>query len=110
MRRARRDAPGGSAHAQARGDRLDDAHDGAVDLRAPVRSRRQPLVGRAAGRDLGAPGATDARHVPWLAERVAKEKPFVGYHAAIALLAAARTLPEGDLPQVGEVVSSHAPP
>jgi tetratricopeptide (TPR) repeat protein len=31
-------------------------------------------------------------HLPWLTERIAVEKPFIGYHAAIALLNAARNL------------------
>ncbi len=31
-------------------------------------------------------------YLDWLAERLAPEKPFVGYHAALALVAAARTL------------------
>ena len=31
-------------------------------------------------------------YLDWLAERVAEEKPFIGYHAAVALLVAARTL------------------
>jgi hypothetical protein len=38
----------------------------------------------------------DARYLDWLAERLdnpAVEKPFVGYHAAVALLEAVRTLP-----------------
>ncbi len=33
-----------------------------------------------------------AGHLEWLAERLAPEKPFVGYHAALALFTAARTL------------------
>lgn len=35
----------------------------------------------------------DVRYLDWLAERMSTEKPFVGYHAAVALLAAARELP-----------------
>jgi hypothetical protein len=34
----------------------------------------------------------NADHLPWLTERIAVEKPFIGYHAAIALLNAARNL------------------
>jgi hypothetical protein len=36
-------------------------------------------------------------YITWLAERMVVEKPFVAYHAAVALLAATRTLPETDL-------------
>jgi hypothetical protein len=42
----------------------------------------------------------DERHLRWLAERLATEKPFIGYHAALALLAAARQLDDDQLPQV----------
>src|SRR5262249_9573268 len=31
-------------------------------------------------------------YLEWLSERLAPEKPFVGYHAALALIAAARVL------------------
>jgi hypothetical protein len=34
----------------------------------------------------------DPKYLPWLAERLPVEKPFVGYHAALALLSAVRTL------------------
>ena len=34
----------------------------------------------------------NAEYLGWLAERLAPEKPFVGYHAALALFTAARTL------------------
>jgi hypothetical protein len=34
----------------------------------------------------------NTRFLPWLAERIEQEKPFVGYHAALALLSAARTV------------------
>ena len=33
----------------------------------------------------------NADHLPWLAERISVEKAFIGYHAAIALLNAARS-------------------
>jgi hypothetical protein len=46
----------------------------------------------------------DPGYLPWLVERIAAEKPFIGYHAAVALLAAARELPDGDLPQVEEAL------
>jgi hypothetical protein len=36
--------------------------------------------------------APDPDYLVWLADRPASEKPFVGYHAAVALLAAARDL------------------
>ena len=41
----------------------------------------------------------DAKHLDWLAERLDNpdvEKPFIGYHAAVALLEAARSLPIED--------------
>jgi hypothetical protein len=31
-------------------------------------------------------------HLDWLASRLSKEKPFIGYHASVALLSAVRTL------------------
>src|SRR5262249_23060775 len=34
----------------------------------------------------------DSRYLTWLAERLSVEKPFLGYHAAKALLSAARRL------------------
>jgi hypothetical protein len=42
----------------------------------------------------------DGQHVGWLAERMVPEKPFVAYHAAVALLAAARELRGDQLAQV----------
>ena len=42
----------------------------------------------------------DVRYVEWLAGRLAPEKPFVGYHAALGLLSAARSLDIEDLPRV----------
>jgi hypothetical protein len=38
-----------------------------------------------------------AEFLEWLADRLLAEKPFVGYHAALALLTAARRLEPGDL-------------
>lgn len=35
--------------------------------------------------------APDAEYIEWLADRVARERPFLGYHAAVALLTAVRT-------------------
>lgn len=46
----------------------------------------------------------EPEYLPWLVERIAAEKPFIGYHAAVALLAAARELPDGDLPRVEEAL------
>jgi hypothetical protein len=34
-----------------------------------------------------------AEMIPWLADRLIEEKPFIGYHAALALDAAAAALP-----------------
>jgi hypothetical protein len=42
--------------------------------------------------------------VPWLAERIEQEKPFVGYHSAWALRHAARKLPLSALPPVAEAI------
>jgi hypothetical protein len=47
----------------------------------------------------------DPRYLSWLVDRIESEKPFIGYHAAVALLAAARELPPGDLPAVGEALA-----
>lgn len=43
-------------------------------------------------------------YVNWLAERVCVEKPFIGYHAALALLEAVRALPPEDLDQVARAL------
>jgi hypothetical protein len=49
-----------------------------------------------AGKRLGAISLLEAiptsSYLPWLAERVASEKPFMAYHATVALLNAARNL------------------
>jgi len=46
----------------------------------------------------------DPEYLPWLVDRIAAEKPFIGYHAAVALLAAARELPNDDLPLVEDAL------
>jgi Effector-associated domain 1 len=43
-------------------------------------------------------------HLVWLSERVHAEKPFIGYHAALALREAALELAPADLPQVQAAV------
>jgi hypothetical protein len=48
----------------------------------------------------------DVRHLGWLADRVRDEKPFVGYHAALGLLAAARSLDVDDLTHVQEALEA----
>ena len=48
------------------------------------------------GRDVG----PDPAWLPWLADRIAAEKPFIGYHAAVALLSAARAVPDESLDAV----------
>ncbi len=67
------------------------------------------LVGStSAGRRLVAVAALqalpDPEYLPWLVERVYSEKPFLGYHAAVALLAAARTLPDRDIDAIDQAV------
>lgn len=42
----------------------------------------------------------DVRYLDWLAERFSVEKPFIAYHAALALLGAARELPHDELGQL----------
>lgn len=44
-------------------------------------------------------------HLTWLGERIPAERPFIGYHAALALLAAARALDVKDLPRVRDVIT-----
>jgi hypothetical protein len=48
----------------------------------------------------------DVGRLPWLAERIAAEKPFIGYHAAVALVAAARELPQHQLPDVASAIDA----
>ena len=73
----------------------------------------QPLLGELAASD--SPGARlaavstlqalpQASFIDWLGERVVVEKPFIGYHAALALLSAARALDIADLPKVRQAV------
>jgi hypothetical protein len=61
-----------------------------------------------AGARLAAVSLLEARpnveYLNWLAERLAPEKPFVGYHAALALFAAARTLEQEYRQQVREAI------
>ena len=45
-----------------------------------------------------------AAHIDWLAERVCVEKPFIGYHAALALLDTTPHLPFAQLSQVAAAV------
>jgi threonine synthase len=42
----------------------------------------------------------DAESLDWLAERMGTEKPFIEYHAAVALLSAARSLDDSIRPRV----------
>lgn len=62
------------------------------------------IQSRSAGERLAAVSTLEAipevGYLPWLAERLRSEKPFVGYHAALALLSAARSLDVEDLPNV----------
>jgi hypothetical protein len=44
-------------------------------------------------------------HLTWLGERLAAERPFIGYHAALALLTAARMLDVKDLPRVRDAIA-----
>jgi hypothetical protein len=46
-----------------------------------------------------------ADRLDWLAERLPAEKAFIGYHAALALLTAARMLDVEDLPEVRDAVA-----
>lgn len=62
------------------------------------------ITSKSAGERLAAVATLQAipevSHLPWLAERLGSEKPFVGYHAALGLLSAARSLDIEDLPKV----------
>lgn len=42
----------------------------------------------------------DQNYLQWLAERLDVEKPFIGYHAAVALLSAARVLEQSHRPSI----------
>ncbi|WP_154794122.1 DUF4062 domain-containing protein [Occultella kanbiaonis] len=46
----------------------------------------------------------DAAYLDWLGERMPAEQPFLGYHAAVALLVAARDLPVESLDQVAHAL------
>jgi transcription initiation factor IIF auxiliary subunit len=48
----------------------------------------------------------NAAHLNWLADRIATEKPFIGYHASQALLTAARSLSSSNRKEVKEAISS----
>ena len=48
--------------------------------------------------------APEKRHLSWLAERLREERPFVGYHAAVALERAAERLEESALPAIKEAI------
>jgi Domain of unknown function (DUF4062) len=63
-----------------------------------LKTSDRPGLRLAAVSTLEAIPASD--HVDWLAERLCDEAPFVGYHAAIALLTAARELPPEHLEQL----------
>ncbi len=44
-------------------------------------------------------------YLDWLADRVATDHPFIGYHAAVALQVAARTLESKHRPAVGQAIA-----
>jgi serralysin len=46
----------------------------------------------------------DPKHLTWLADRLALEKPFIGYHAAVALEGAAQDLSESFLEPVAQAI------
>ncbi|MFO1036163.1 MAG: hypothetical protein U1E45_04895 [Geminicoccaceae bacterium] len=77
---------------------------GASDLLPDLMSSRSP------GQRLGAIAVLEqhpsAEHLGWLADRldIDIEKPFVGYQAARALLAAVNVLPLADCPQLEEAL------
>lgn len=48
----------------------------------------------------------DPAYVPWLGERIGFEKPFLAYHAAVALLYAARTLDPSHDPALRQAISA----
>jgi hypothetical protein len=47
-----------------------------------------------------------ADYLPWLAQRLNAERPFIGYHAALALLIAARMLEVKEMPEVRDAISA----
>jgi hypothetical protein len=48
----------------------------------------------------------DSVHLGWLAARLTEEKPFIGFHAALALLNAARTVEATRLGEIGDAIAS----
>src|SRR5262249_8174872 len=65
---------------------------------------------RSAGERLAAVATLEAlpdpAYLPWLAGRIGDERPFIEYHAAVALLSAARSLPDDDLGALDEALST----
>jgi hypothetical protein len=51
----------------------------------------------------------DARYLRWLSERLAVERPFLGYQAALAIRAAAGRLIDSDLNRVSEAARKALP-
>jgi hypothetical protein len=45
-------------------------------------------------------------YLDWLAQRIATEKPFIGYHASMALLNAARSLSPSEREKVRQAIST----
>ncbi len=48
----------------------------------------------------------DPQKFEWLADRLGIEKPFVGYHAAVALLTAARVHEQGQTDQLRSAIET----
>lgn len=48
----------------------------------------------------------DPQYLTWLADRVGVEKPFLAYHATVALLQAAHKLAEGDLGRIRDAIQT----
>lgn len=48
----------------------------------------------------------DPMYLGWLAGRLTEEKPFIGFHAALALLNAARTVEVARLGEIGDAIAS----
>jgi hypothetical protein len=48
-------------------------------------------------------------YIDWIAERLSAEKPFVGYHASIALLIAVRTLCASDVQELRNAILESDP-
>ncbi len=47
---------------------------------------------------------SDPAYLEWLGDRLGQERPFVGYHAAVALLTAVRTLDKSYRPRLAEAI------